>query len=202
MFILILCSPRTGSSMVAKIFHNHGVWTGETCKVNRFNYDSYENESLKNCVKSYWHHYSQIHGKHFGTPMEACQEYINGVNKAIANEKPTNPWLFKMFVEGYKLFLHLKPKFVLIRRDTKQAIQSMKDKNPNNHDLISKIHNDRMNSMEYIEKTYGAAWVNTDEIIEGNYSSLNNAFDFCGLEFNSIIADNSIEKQKWHYKRN
>lgn len=42
-------------------------------------------------------------------------------------------------------------------------------------------------------------WVDTDEIISGDYSSLENAFDYCGIPLNVGIAEEQIDRKLWHH---
>lgn len=186
--------------MVAKIFHEHGLWVGDTHKQKKYDYDSYENNILKGAVKREWLKYSEKYGKHFGKAMNPDDSHIQGIHNAVLEAKPQRPWLFKMFTEGYKLFLHLRPKIILIYRDIDEAVKSMESKNRSSLHNARRIYEQRLDIMKKIEQEHGAVWVNTDELIEGDYKSLENAFKFCGMELNPAIVNRSIDKQKWHYR--
>ena len=50
--ILIICSPHTGSSLVARIFWRHGCWLDNetSSKVSRYGYVTYESQKIKPVV--------------------------------------------------------------------------------------------------------------------------------------------------------
>ncbi len=196
--ILILMSPRTGSSLVAKMFAIHGCYTGKI-RTNKFGYTEYENVDLKNVSKAQWLDYNQNRIKQFGVAMEPSQIHLMRVARAV-KEIPECQWMFKTCCEVYKLFLQFNPKIILIRRNEESAVKSMADKHGTD-DLegIRIIHRRRMALMGKIEQEYGAVWVDTDQIIAGDLSMLQKAFDYCGMDLNEELARDATDPSMWKH---
>lgn len=199
--ILILCSPRTGSSLVTKIFHEHGCWIGNVrSKPNNHGYVHYENEDLRNVVKSIVNTNTIEHV--WGYPIAVKKEYKKKLDNIIDAIQPKNPWCFKVLADYGPLFFHRKPRLIYIRRDQKQAIESMAEKGRKpDKDKIAKIHHQRIKLMKSYEYELGGRWVNTDELIDGNYESIREAIEFSGLTFNPDIVESVIDQSKWHHRR-
>ena len=197
--ILILCSPRTGSSIVSRIFHEHGCYIGKMD--NRAEYPAYESKELKEVARKQWLDYNKNREKDWGIPMEPTETHLANV-ASVMQRYPENT-CFKTIVEFYKLFLQFEPKIILINRNEDSAVKSMAHK----HGKMSKaymngireIHRKRMASMEQIEKDYGAKWIDTDKLIEGDYKMIRAAFRYCGMRFNKQIGESVIDPNMWNH---
>lgn len=198
--ILILCQPRTGSSLITKIFHEHGCWIGQIkLNPNSHNYMHYENEPLRNTLMDintrFWKGKEKVYG---GLNVDG-QIYRQKIKSMIEFLEPKNPWVFKCLVDYARLFYQFEPKIVLIKRDEEQCILSTID----NGRKLSKtetraIYRKRMSSMRKVEKEHGAVWVDVDEVMAGDYTSLKEALEYCGIEFNQEITEQAINPSLWH----
>ena len=198
--ILILCQPRTGSSLVTKIFHDHGVWLGDfNQKPNGFGYIHFENEALRNCLKTINREYWQGKEKIFGDPITATKRHRLMVKGMVESINPKEPWAYKVSSDYYKLFLQFEPQIILVKRDEEQAILSACQKGGGRKKTEArKIYQKRMKTMKSVEREYGAKWVDTDELIAGNYMSVKEALEYCDLKYDEQLVDQCIDKKLWH----
>lgn len=201
--ILILCSPRTGSSLVTKIFADHGVWLGNISnKDNGFGHLTYENVNLNLCVKNIVKS-QRVHDEwEYGTPINANAKSLAAVADIVKSINPREPWAYKVSVELAPLFFQFNPKMIFVERDEEQAAQSMVDKGSGRAKTEAlDIHRKRMALMQAIQSEHGGEWVDTDELIEGNYKTIKKAVEFVGLTFDPIIVDKSVNPEQWRHKR-
>ena len=199
--ILIVFTPRTGSSMVTKIFHNHGCILGsQSFNSSSCGYPIYEHDLIKSLTKELWR--DHVKGKEFpyGNPIEQKPEYLERTREIVDLYAPElSKWVYKAGAELAPLFLQFKPKIVLIHRDKHQTIQSTLDKAPDDrtYESVAKIHDRRIKYMTTLEKEYDGVWVDSDEIIAGNYDSLKKAIECCGLNYVQSSVDEAIIHDLW-----
>lgn len=198
--ILILCCPRTGSSLVAKIFAMHGVYAGPIVS-NKFGYTEYENTDIKQISKSQWLKYNRNRDKVFGAamiPKKHHLEYVrNGVEPLIQGK---GKWMFKTMVELYTLFLQFNPNIILIKRNEESTLDSICEKHPkDDREYIREIYLSRMRLMASIENECGAKWVDTDKLMLGNYDEIKEAVEYCGLEYDASKVREAIDPELWRH---
>lgn len=204
--ILILCSPRTGSSMVAQVFWRHGCWVdrGSIEHSNAFGYTSYENQHIKEVARRQWMDYHTERRKVFGIAMEPAERHVKALAAAVRSQVKGDPWMYKTAVEMSPLFLQFRPRIVLVRRNEDAAVASMAAKQaergiePDVADIRA-IHRRRMALMARIEREHGAAWVDTDEMIAGDYGAIRSAVNYCGLKYDERLVEQSIDAGKWNF---
>ena len=139
--ILIWITSRSRSSMVSKMFINHGVWWGETrWKVSGGldpSYTTYENIDIKNllqrCKGRFWH---KIHL----TPVSHQEFFCEKLSKIVPSDKT---WMMKTGVEYFNAFKYLNPYNIFVYR------------NPN--DVAKSLCNKR-SDVKYDDALYAAEW--------------------------------------------
>lgn len=203
---LVLCSPRTGSSLVAQILWRHGCWLPEddTGKVNQHGYTSYENQAIKEVARRQWFDYHATRTKQFGVMMQPNARHCEAVAAVVRATVPYGTWLHKTAVEFYPLFIQFDPRIVLIRRNEDTAVESMAAKQRKSvqradPDEIRAIHRRRMALMAGLEQEHGAVWVDTDALIAGEYDDIRAAVEYCGLVYDQGQVDRSIDRGKWRF---
>lgn len=203
--ILILAAPRTGSSLVTHIFAEHGVWIGECKGEHGFKYKIYENLALRNTVIAITKRAFKERGykRSFGDPIPINNNDKQQIAAVVRDLKPVDPWCFKVAVDYAELFFQFEPKLIFVRRDPEQAIESLIEKGSrqSQRKLAEEVHTRRVNLMEKYAEEKGGVWVNTDELLEGDYSSIKQAIEYVGLKFDRKIVDRVIDPKKWHHKR-
>lgn len=186
--IVILACPRSGSSMVSGIFHYHGVWVGNCRRPDRFNEKGYfENQDVKNLLKKYC-----------GVLVQKCEvaeesdEFLTEVEKL----KPQFPWLVKHSSMYWKVWRPWEPVYICVRRSIEGSVKSNRKTGMVGQKNIRRIierHHDEMDRS-------GGINVYTDQIIEGDDSSLRTAIEFCSLNYDPEITRKFVDPTLWHYK--
>ena len=199
--IIIMMVPRSGSSMVTSIFHAHGLWVGRCEPINQFGYFPFENVDIR------------LRLRHLVTPdlqSDARIKTFNSgchlgfVRKCIAEiVPPDKPWVYKTGIDNWCLFDGLYPdmKFVFVKRNTDSVLASLQDKE-DSPDLHSRpIIEAKYRTMDELSASRNIPCVHTDELIDGNYTSLEKAFSHCDLSFMSEIAKLIIRPESWNYAK-
>jgi len=187
--ILMLTVGRSGSSMFAGIFHEHGVFTGRNHCPDQYNAKGYfENLDLK------------IRMKHrFGFELlEPYPEYDPDWSSQVTTILHTQgyrggPWLYKVGARYHALWDDFHPRIVKIRRNMGSVMDSYRHtqyllRKYSESDL-EKILSDQMDVMQ----TIPAPWLDYELALKGDYSQLEDAFIWCGLQFDPEIAQNFID---------
>lgn len=198
--ILITGSPRTGTSLIAKIFVNHGVWVGEFLDNARlWGYKHYENNAIKQSVKQIGKRYYTEGGNTIGEPIKTGRLDRERIRVVVEGLEPKEPWLFKVGSEYAPLFLQFEPKIVMVKRDEDQAIKAIIERGSSRSKTEArKILRRRIAYMKTLEKDYGAKWVYPDELLAGDYTSIKQALEYSGIEYDEDKVTQSIDKTLWH----
>lgn len=175
---------RSRSSMTAEIFRQHGVFFGNTYrpKHRRIGY----NESL--VLKDYGReHRPEIYrsiSKNKNPVLEIPREVIEEMLRD--GGYTGGPWAVKVdafcVIDGIQIGIWRNPDDIMA--SCKRVFSSQCDRY---WGKIIAAHHDRMRDMQI-------PMINTDELIGGNYLSIERAFDKCGLEFDAKIAELCIQK--------
>jgi hypothetical protein len=179
-------TARSGSSLVAKIFAAHGFDTGPE-KVFSHGYETFENAAVNKWITKNKHKLN----KSTGVPCKykpGIEEFVNQ-NSVVKTE-----------IEHAGLFDKLEPKIILVRRKAECIAASVANKRGRSGDARGHIGavQVRMAGMERLRKKAGGAWVDTDQLLAGDFSSIREAFEHHGLEFNESKARACVDHDKWH----
>jgi len=166
--------------MVAGIFAAHGVWVGEHAAKELPKtpepYPSFENREIDNAA------HAVIRSKR---PQSYLFETIDRLN-------PSEPWLYKCNPEKARLLRALIPNSIVVRvfRYFPNVLASSDES----------TRPGRWNQFNILQGMRGPS-VHTDELIDGNYSSLAAAFNQCGLTLDRELTAQQIRPELWHHKR-
>ena len=117
----------------------------------------------------------------------------------VEDLNPREPWAFKCSVDYYELFLQFNPKIILVKRDIDQIIKSTIAKAGGRKKTeATTIVKRRMRLMKDVEREHGAKWIDSDQLIKGDYSTLQEALSYCGIEFNQEATELVINPGLWH----
>jgi len=185
--IIILAMPRSGSSMTAGLFAKHGVWVGPYEPGNDRNAKGYfESRPFKkalidNCGKLV------VAGK-MAPQVEGWREIAEHILRQ--NGYTGGPWMVKHSAMYYPVWHEFRPKFVCVRRSD-SGVKASEKATGMTADI--EAHKAALDAS-------GGVDVFTDELVSGDYSSLERAFSHCGVEFDPAIADDFIDPSLWHYR--
>lgn len=190
--IVILSIPRSGSSLIAGLFHIHGVWVGRCQKPDKYNPKGYfENLDIKKELKK---RYGRL--SHTGRRAEAQRGFRGSIHPYTPE---SGKWLFKCSAMYLNAWHEFSPQFICVRRSWTGTTESNKNTNflgtkePKRITELIASHHQEMNRAEGVN-------VYPDELINRDYSSLYEAFEYCGIKLNEEAVDNFIDTSAWHYK--
>lgn len=174
--------------MVAAIFIKHGVWWGNT-PAQISGYEMNENQKIKGLLKKYKTKYwKKVHLS--PVSMTWNNQFSKDLKKIVPSDKQ---WMMKTGVEYFPAFQNFSPYNVFIYRKPEDTARSLTVKRADaNYNEALQVVNWRFNYMKELQKQYGGVFVNTDEIISGDFTSIRDAFDYCKLDFNSDLAREAI----------
>ena len=119
---MIWMTSRSRSSLVASVFHHHGLYCGDTYMKQITGYITYENQAIKKIQRD---HYRNIPAGELLVPKETFRA-------AIRNEmEGKDPWMMKTGIEFYKTYEFLRPHNIFVIRDPAGVADSLVAKRPN-----------------------------------------------------------------------
>ena len=194
--IMLWITSRSRSSMVSNIFIKHGVWWGSTIATQdymennkRKSYVSYENQNIKKLLLKYkTKHWKKVHL----TPVFPVDGFTRDLAKILPSDET---WMMKTGVEYFNAFKELNPYNIFIKRSPEGVATSLSSKR---RDVIYgealDAANWRFNYMDDLQKEFGGVSVNTDNIINGDFTEMKEAIKYCGLNFDEEAARRAIVK--------
>ena len=196
---LVLFFPRSGSSLVTKIFHEHGLWIGENLlSRNKFNKDGYyENKPLKRYFEEKFGRPQEIWRGERYIPRRFTDKQILDIERILKDQNYNGEdWIFKINPVYYRPLLDVFPgaKVVCTRRCKNSSLRSLKNTKfklpPETYDFIVE------NMEDAIEQADGIT-VNYENLIKGNFEEINEALKESNLTPDQNKITNCI---KPHYR--
>lgn len=186
--IMLWITSRSRSSMVSSVFINHGVWWGNT-RAQISGYEMYENQNIKALLKRYKTQYwKKVHLTPVSTQWN--NQFSKDLKKIVPNDRQ---WMMKTGVEYYPAFRNLAPYDIFIYRSPEDVAKSLSNKRSDVKYIDAlEAAKWRLAYMEQLQKLNGGVFVNTDEIITGDFTSLQDAFEYCDLKFNKNLAKEAV----------
>jgi len=178
--IIIVGTPRSGTSMVAGLFHCHGVFVGECREADGLNPKGYFENIELDVLRSV----DLLQRRAVGKIL--CGQGYNG-----------GPWLAKHTPRYHHCWREFQPKFVKVRRDTEQVLRSriasgcFDETEAEARQIVDR-------DVNIMERHIKGPVVMTDEVARGSYGTLRAAMEFCGIAFSDSIADDFVEASLWH----
>lgn len=195
--IVIIGMPRSGTSMTAGIFAKHGVWVGETRQGDAHNPKGYfENLAVKRLIYRCAGMKRLTAHNHLVEPVDG---WADGIRDILAREGYRGgPWLVKHGAMAWRLWHEFEPNWVCVRR--RNSVESARRMvRPGNGLTLREIVDFHRRQMDIVRDRHGGVDVFTDDVVQGDYSSLERAFAHCGLTFDPAIADTFVEPRYWHH---
>ena len=188
--ICIYMNSRSGSSLVTKIFHAHGCWVGSTAvdpntaKSNKPAYPVYEWTELKWAMKpkgAGW----KLDGT-FVKPDPVRALEVEGVIR----KRTEAYFIWKGLPDYHPYLMPYNPKIITIKRKIENVIAS-EEADP----YWASVTRRRVELMEELN----GVEVDTDQVISGDFTSLEAAFDHCGIAFDPLLSERQIDRSLWHH---
>lgn len=190
--IMLWITSRSRSSMVSKIFVEHGVWWGDTL-VQCSGYDTYENQNIKNLQNRYNKQWGRPFMRAIDAPLAVFEKFQKDLNNIVPNDKT---WMMKTGIEYFNAYESINPYNIFIYRPAESVAKSLCNKRSDaNYDEALSAARWRYKYMEKIYKKHGGKWVFTDNVIEeDDYSQIRSALKYCGIAYNEKAIKKGITK--------
>lgn len=198
--ILILGQPRSGSSMTAGIFAQHGVWTGECREGTQDNPKGfYENIGIRKIIIDM--HKAIVHD---GVVAMKIRGFRDKVEQQLVREGyKDGPWLWKGSALYHQAWFEFQPKFVVCYRPEKEIFDSCRraphifGADLSDEELIRNIRFHHR-QMKFLVACKGAAVVETANVAAGNFESIQKSLAACGVEYDHGIVSEFVDQSLWH----
>ena len=208
--VTLLMTSRSGSSMVTDIFVKHNFYWAKDERRNpqvggrKVKYHSFENQVVKEFNKN-----------QFGTPLGEMishdDTHLNGFKALIHNEYPDGHFcVWKGAVEFFPLWEDLNntdPTVEICPCIIWRPMQAVKDslrakrQGKVNEAELDRITGARYEIMGRLATDYAFPVIETDKLVAGDLSSIEQAFDYYGFNFDPEIARSVIKPSKWETER-
>ena len=191
--VVILMTARSGSSMIAAMFAEHGFWRGPSRKTRRVNdrpaYETFEHDGI---IKDL--------GLAFGRKRKVVPNPAKTLEIFERHVPADTPWMFKGSYRWWPALdgVFSGARFVFIHREPQSVARSVCDRQgKSGYWTRVKATEEIYEKMGCIAQERGIPTIRTDAVAAGDYSTLEAAFSHCGLEFDKSIADKCIDQSKW-----
>lgn len=196
--IVVLCMGRSGSSMTAGVFAQHGVWTGDCMPADRRNAKGYfENKQVKKHIT-----------RMCGTKVSKVYPPVKGWRDRMERIKRSEgyvdgePWLVKHNVIFYQLWSEYEaPRFVLTRRDSDAIFRSVRAsgfhrwQDDDSLRLTIEVH---QQTLDHVRDKFGAVEVDTRAVVSGDTTTLVEALEYAGIEPRHDVIRSFVDPSLWH----
>jgi len=188
--IMLWMTSRSRSSLVSRIFAEHGVWWGEHQTRDPAGYDWYENLNIKKLHNKYKPQWGRPYMRPVGAPMEVFKQFQSEVLKEVSGH---DIWSMKTGVEYFPAYKALNPYNIFIYRPPEDVTNSLCKKQPNrSYDETIKTVVWRYEYMKELLDKYGGRWVETDNIINNDFTEIREALEYCGIGYNEEKTKRAI----------
>jgi len=186
--------------MTAGLFHHHGVWTGGCRPPGPYNDKGFfENIKIKKIIVK--EHKAIVQKSLLATEKPGFRERVE--QAILEDGYIEGPWLWKGSAMYWPAFFEFDCQFVVVNRPREQIFKStrrsgMLSKALTTDELYANI-DFHQQQMDYLVEEKDAVRVNTAELVNGDFTSIEAALTKCGLEFNEQVTLDFVEPKLWHY---
>jgi len=198
--VLIFMTPRTGSSLVASIFGAHGLWIGSNMRV-AWGYRNFENIDIGSRLDAITNRGEDQFA--YMKKKIPLSEFRATFDSRVPDD---TDWMFKTNIRFWYLMdgMFKAPRVVFVRRNLGSTIQSNIDKSKRRLDAsyrqsVRDFVTSRFAFMDSLSRERGIPFVNSDEVVAGDYSSLESAMRACGLELDESKAAACVNRSLWKH---
>ena len=206
--VTLFMTSRSGSSMVADIFRRHGFFWSRDETANplvggrKVRYHSFENQTIK-----------AFNRQAFGTPLGEYitfdDAHLRAFRALLVHEYgKQDRAVWKGAVEFFPLWQAVSPSWehvhpCVIWREPAAVMDSLRAKRRGSVDegKLMKITMARYELLGELAGEYGFPVIETDSLVQGDYSSLKQAFDHWGYQMDEDIVKQTIQPSKWETDR-
>lgn len=191
--IVVIGCARSGTSMTAGLFAQHGCWTGRCKPADEHNARGYyENLDLKRELLQRWGRL-----KKRGEFAEPAPDFRPAVEAILTGSGyDGGPWVVKHGSLYWPAWDDFDPTFVCVYRQPESIMASAREFGAYmTREAICLTHG----AMEWAIQHAGGIRVDAERLIAGDYTQVERAFHAADLGFDPRIADGWIDGQLWHH---
>jgi len=191
--LLILGQSRCGSSMVAGICAEHGLWTGPTKRADNRNINGFYENNIINKASRVRFGYLIDSGRQANPRAFPWRKFVHDTIEeqgCVEDEK----WLIKDFALYYSIWTNFDPVVITVRRDVESTFASRQR-------LGWKLHEKGIKAassfMDVLENKRHVHRVDSQQIIDGDYQQLEVPLKKMGIHLNEKIVKDFIQPDYW-----
>lgn len=190
--VVVIGCARSGTSMTAGIFVRHGCWVGTCREPDRYNAKGYfENTAIKAALLKRWGYLKQAMQVAEPEPgWKGTVKHLTGLQGYKGG-----PWLVKHGALYWRAWHEFEPTFVCVYRDPEAIMESDKRGSFSITPEAIALIRDEMDGV----CEAGGFRVDSERVVDGDYSQIEPAFEDAGLEFDPAIADDFVDPDLWHH---
>ena len=193
--LVLFCSPRGGSSLVAGAFINHGFWVGTIFGgIGGAGYTNHENVKLRDWFKE---HYPLDAGNH--QPKARRADLRAFCNDVVPVDRH---WMFKGLSEYYVVWRANFPRMraVMVYRDRRQAVEAhVRRRGEKVRQIASRVVRARYAFMDARLKDDPLSWrVDADRLVDGDSGQMFPVLAEYNIILDHRLAMRDIDPAKFH----
>jgi hypothetical protein len=178
--IIIVGTPRSGTSMVAGIFDCHGVFTGKCRQADGNNPKGY----FENTDLTVLRYVNLLHRDAVAKILRK-QGYVSG------------NWLVKHTPRYWRRWSDFCPKFIKVRRDFDKTLES-RIKSGHFEETELQARKTIISDTKIMDRHIKGPNIYADELVKGDLSSLKSAMEYCGIEMSAKKVSGFVDASLWH----
>lgn len=195
--ILVVGMPRSGTSMVAGLFAAHGVWTGRYQQGNAMNAKGhFENLAIKRMLIDCTGGRVPVQEGIACEPVPGLREKVLNIIKREGYRG--GPWLFKGTSMYWPLWHDFRPRWICVRRMIGSVLSSGQATGaflPTGPDAVNR----HVQALDFLRDERGGVDVETDQLIAGDFRTLEAALAYCGITMDVAKVRNFIDPALWRH---
>jgi hypothetical protein len=197
--VILLVLARSGSSMITSIFQAHGFALGASSFVNPAGYRTYENLEIRSAVNA-------ICRVDMDDPV--CTKSLKSgylpsqIRSIFKRLLPNNArWCYKAGIHDWEIMQLSFPDslFVGVRRNTESVIKSTFQKHNLSLDAAEIRVRAQQKKLDTVTRNNGFPVVDADAVVDGDFTTLEAAFDYCGLVIDLPLVYKMIDRKQWTF---
>lgn len=192
--VIIFATSKSGSSLVTRLFHEHGFWVGNYGEKN--GYPTYENRDIN---RSFIPHVAKG-----DNGQRVLMKPVDEARALIEQHVPQDTrWVYKAGIDFWNVWNEIYPQHdpVFVKRGVDAVARSWAGTDVGHcYEQGRKMAVDRYAFMDEVNRERWVPVVKSHRLIQGDLVTLEAALKSVGVRMDRAIVDRCIEPGRWHQK--